>query len=208
MNYYGHRGAVAKIKLLSISLKKYIKNKKISDYLSTFLEVIFVTCDYMTADFKLSNDEIDTAHDCYRDAGLSFFNCYILSSSLHHAELKGDVSRVKVLLEKFRDDVSDDSDMDFMYCYYHEAIYSTMIKDMSAAIQYIDQAIERAVKAHTILGETACRSFAAYIYTETEEYDRAIKELEMSILVFKSFNSYSGMVMSSFIRCWMTMMRC
>ena len=203
--YYGHRGEVAKIRQLSISLNKYIIDNKISDSLTLFLEAVLVACDYSTANFQLTNEKIDLAHERFRNAGLNFLNCYVLSSSLHHAELKGDIERVKLLLEKYRDDVNDDSDMDLMHYHYHEAIYSTMKNDIGEAIQHIQLATERAKIAHSLLGETLCRSFSAYIYAESNQYKLALEELEFSGLVFQSFNSYSGMVMNSFIRSWIAL---
>lgn len=47
-----------------------------------------MACDYLTAEFKLTNEDIDAAYKRYEEVGLDFFNGLTLSHSIYHAELK------------------------------------------------------------------------------------------------------------------------
>ncbi|MDH5612966.1 MAG: hypothetical protein OEY66_10975 [Gammaproteobacteria bacterium] len=202
---YGQRGEVAKLRHISDALRKYINSEETPDFLVLFLETILVACDYLTAEFKLTNEDIDAAYSRYEEVGLDFFNGFVLSHSIYHAELKDDTERVRQLLDAYRPNISEDSDLDLGHYHHHEAIYSMNINDTNRAIQHARLAIELTEKAHAPFPESVTRTMGAYIYTELGCYDQAIVELEISENILAAYNSHSGLALILLVRSWIAL---
>ena len=202
---YGQRGEVAKLRHVSDALRKYVNSEETPDFLALFLETILVACDYLTAEFKLTNEDIDAAYSRYEDVGLDFFNGFVLSHSIYHAEVKDDKERVRKLLDVYRQNISEDSDLDLGHYHHHEAIYSMMVNDANRAIQHARLAIELTDKAHAPFPEALTRTMGAYVYTELGYYDQAIVELEISDDIVDAYNSHSGIALILLVRSWIAL---
>lgn len=202
---YGQRGEVAKLRHISDALKKYVNSEETPDFLALFLETILVACDYLTAEFKLTNEDIDSAYIRYEDVGLDFFNGFVLSHAIYHAELKDDKERVKKLLGTYRHNISEDSDLDLGHYHHHEAVYSMMMNDTNRAIQHTQIAVELTVKAHAPFPEAVCRTMAAYVYADTGQVEQANLELEVCERILKAYNSHSGLALILFVRSWIAL---
>ena len=200
--YYGQRGDIRKVRQLSVVLNKMSIDETTPGFLTAFLKVLVICCDFLTADFQITNEEIDSAYDGFRDAGLNFFNGFILPQALYHAELKGDVKRVKKLLEKYKDDVSVDSDMDLGHYHFHAGISARMDNDISNASHHMKLAVELTEQAHAPYPESLCRNYLACLYVDLDMLDLAIQEVDKSESVYQLYNSYSGLMLTLFTRSW------
>ncbi|MDH5734789.1 MAG: bacterial transcriptional activator domain-containing protein, partial [Gammaproteobacteria bacterium] len=123
------------------------------------------------------------------------------------AELKGDTRRVKMLVEKYRNDVSEDSDMDLGHYHLHAAVCSIMEEDFNQAIQHAQAATRLIQRASASFQEHHCRMVQAYIYSETGQYDLAEEELAKSQSFFNAFSCHSGNVVILFVRSWIALNR-
>ncbi len=199
---YGQRGEIIKLRHVADGLKRHVNSEEMPSFLSLFLETILVACDYLTADFQLTNKDIDSAYKRYGDAGLNFFNGFVLSHSVYHAELKNDKDRLRKLLDDYRKNISEDSDLDLGHYHFHEAVYSMMAGDVSRSAQHVKMAIELTVVAHTPFPECICRTMGAYVYAELGQFKQANIELDISEKIIKAYNGHSGLALILCIRGW------
>ncbi|MDH5572046.1 MAG: hypothetical protein OEY89_09790 [Gammaproteobacteria bacterium] len=203
--FYGQQGNSIKINQLSSVFLKYVNDKSIPKHLLVFIHTLLIACDYLTADFKMTENEIDLAYKNFNDSGLSFFSGFMLPHAIYHAELKGDAKRVRMLIEKYKADVSEDSDMDYGHYHLHVAVCLIMEEDFTRALLHVQTATELTHQARASFQEHHCRMVQAYIYTETDQYDLAEEELEKSKLFFDAFSCYSGNAVILFIRSWIAL---
>ncbi len=202
---YAIRGEVVKIRRTSNALKKYVSSQEAPDFVALYLETILIASDYLGAEYKLTNKEIDSAHEHFEGYGLDMLSGYVLSHSIYHAESKNDAARVRKLLDAFRQNISDVSDLDIGHYHHHEAIYSMMVDDADRAGHHIRLAIDLTVKAHARFPEAACRLMGAYVYAELDQFESANSELDICDGILESYNSQSGQALALLIRGWIAL---
>ena len=202
---YAIRGEVAKIRRTSNALRKYISSHEVPDFIALYLKTILIASDYLGAEYKLTNKEIDFAHNHFEDFGLDKLSGYVLSHSIYHAESKNDAARVRKLLDAFRQNISDVSDLDIGHYHHHEAIYSMMIDDADRANHHIRLAVDLTVKAHARFPEAASRLMGAYVYAELGQFESATIELDICEKILEVYDSYSGLALALLIRSWIAL---
>lgn len=202
--HYAHTGQTEKIKQSLSSLLNFQNENNIPALLSMMIGAHIIICDYTSAEFILTDEDIDAAYLGLSDSGMVLFNDLLLPQCLYHAEHHGNVDRVKFLLDKYKKDLPDNSDLGRSHFHFHAGTYAMMVDDIRQAIHHAEIAVEFSTKGHSLIPEGVCRTLLAYLYAETGQIELAMRELEICETIFTSTSTHAGLIVVLFIHSWIS----
>ncbi len=161
----GVMGEMARMRDFSRRIVKLLPAVDDNPLLKALLTLTRYANDWMTADFQMRDDAIDSAWRTLDSEGIKTFSGQMLAHAVYHAACDRDLPRMKTLLDRYGPTVQDDSLLDSglyqMQCCYYELLSG----QHERAIQHGEMALARVRQAAAPLpvGVSHCTLACAYI---------------------------------------------
>ncbi|HEB54873.1 MAG TPA: hypothetical protein ENI98_00945 [Gammaproteobacteria bacterium] len=176
--YYSQVGEISKVRDISKRIEKLIPSVNHSPLLKSLLLLTSYANDWMTADFELSYEFIDSSQETLKNEGIKIFSGLMLAHALYHSACKHNLPRFKMLLEMYGDIVSSESILDQGHYQFHCCYYEVLCGNYERAIQYGKVVIGLVEQANAPLPKWVTYCLLAFAYIETSQFELAQKQLK------------------------------
>jgi DNA-binding SARP family transcriptional activator len=176
--YYSQVGEVSKVRNISKRIEKLIPSVSHSPLLKSLLLLTSYANDWMTADFELSYEFIDSSQEALKNEGIKIFSGLMLAHALYHAACKNNLPRFKMLLDMYGEIVVNESILDYGHYQSHCCYYEILCGNYERAIQYGKVVIELVDQANAPLPQWVSHCMLAFAYIESSQFELAQKQLK------------------------------
>ncbi len=200
--YYVHMGEMIKLRHLCNKLKKQGLLKEQGPIFMILTIIAVYANDWITAEFKVTNELIDRHQQKVRDDGIKVFSGLMLAQAIYHATCRRDIPRVEKLLDMYGDDITETNTLDQGHYQMLTSYFEIVRGDYDRAIEHGKLAVELIDQTAAPFPTWVSHAGLAYLYVEKGQFNLVLKHIDAVDRIVKPMKSSAGIFIADMIRCY------
>ena len=201
--YYVHTGEMIKMRHLSNKIKKQGLLKEQGPIFKILTIIAVYANDWITAEFKVTNEMIDQHQQKVRDDGIKVFSGLMLAQAIYHAACRRDIPRMEKLLDMYGDDIAETNTLDQGHYQMLASNLETVRGNYDRAIEYGKLALELIEQTATPFPTWVSHTGLAYLYVEKAQFSLAQMHLNTVDKIVEPMKSSAGIFIADMVRCYL-----